>query len=223
MNKLLLTFLLLFCSISEAKQVKIVVIDSGYSNNLPDLKICKNGMHDLTNKGMPDKYGHGTVILGIIAKALKDIDYCVYIIKIYDEPNTGTPFIIHLLAYMYSYLLSPDIINYSSSGPIYVEAEEFLIKGLISKNIKFITAAGNENKDLDKECNAWPACIKGVIAVGNKLKNGLRAPHSNYGKRIIQWEDGDRICINGTCMSGTSMSTAVYTSKLAKKLYNDSN
>jgi hypothetical protein len=218
MNKFLVIFLLLFCSISQAKQIRISVIDSGYSNNLPDLKVCKNGLKDLTNKGMPDKLGHGTLILGIIAKALKDIDYCVYVIKIYDESSSDTLFITHLMAYVYSYVLNPDIINYSSSGPIYVDMEEFLIKGLISKNIKFVAAAGNENMDLDKECSAWPACIKGVISVGNKLNNGLRASRSNYGKRVTQWEVGERICINGMCGSGTSMSAAMYTSKLAKEL-----
>lgn len=216
-------FLLVFCLIfvganCKAKTIHIEVIDSGYSDNLPTLKICPQGRIDLTGEGMTDKMGHGTVVLGIIAKELKDIDYCVYIVKVYNESALESSYAFHLMAFIRSYNLNLDIINYSSSGSVYIQVEDVLIRGLMDKGVKFVTAAGNNHQDLDINCNVWPACIKGVISVGNKLSNGKPEKHSNYGKRITSWQEGTNICVNSDCRTGTSMSAALQSSKLAKEL-----
>ena len=73
---------------SKAETIKIAVLDTGYSNNLPDLKVCPNGLKDFTGTGMVDTVGHGTNILGTIAKELKGVDYCVYVFKVYTNTKS---------------------------------------------------------------------------------------------------------------------------------------
>lgn len=219
-NRIIIFFLLMLGLNSSAKEIRILVIDSGYSNNIKDLKVCPNGTRDLTGKGMSDRLGHGTVILGIIAENLKDIPYCVYILKIYDDESFETPFIIHLDSFLYAYHIKDlDIINYSSNGTVYSRLEEVIINTIVvEKRVKFVTAAGNHNTDLDKKCNSWPACMDNVISVGSLHRDGKKDSRSNYGKRVTAWEFGYK-CVNDTCMRGTSMATAVHTSKIAKKIY----
>lgn len=215
---------LLFSFNVNARQIHIAIVDSGLPSFETDAKICSKGVFDLTNTDVYDKMDHGSNILGIISDALnkEKVDYCIYILKIYDKDSKNTPFIRHLTAYLYLYYLNVDIINYSSVGNIKSEPEYILIKGLVDKKIKFVSAAGNLNQDLDKKCSAWPACISGVISVGNLNKDGSRHKTSNYGKIVSKWNIGTNICSNHICMTGSSQATAVETAKQAIKLYKDS-
>lgn len=225
MKKFLILLSLLISFNSNAKQIRIVIIDSGIPSFKTDAKFCEKGLYDLTDTDIKDRIGHGSNILGIISEGLNkaDIDYCIYYIKIYNEKSSDTPFLTHLLSYIYVYYLNGvDIVNYSSSGSTEVLPEDALIKGLIGKGIKFIAAAGNENRDLDKACNAWPACIPGVISVGNLNKNGSRHNNSNYGKIVSKWNIGTGVCANNICMTGTSQATAIETIEQAKRLFKES-
>lgn len=225
MNKFLVLLSLLISCNSNARQIKIAIIDSGIPKFKTNAKFCSNGLYDLTNTSMEDHLSHGSNILGIIAENLNkaNVDYCIYDIKIYDKDSSDTPFLTHLVAYIYLYYLDGvDIVNYSSSGPTESPPENALLKGLISRNIKFVASAGNDNKDLDIACSAWPACIPGVISVGNLNVNGTRHKASNYGKIVTAWQMGSNICYNHVCMSGTSQATAFETVNQAKKLYKES-
>jgi len=202
------------------RKIIIAVPDTGYTAALvPNLSICSNGLIDLTGTGMQDDIGHGTNILNIIAHELKDVDYCVYVYKIYNKHKDNSAFY-SMLAYMYmSYLPALDIVNYSSSGKDEMYTEKLLISHLTNKNIKFVAAAGNDNRNLDINCAIFPACYKDVISVGALDIYGQKAPYSNYGKIVKAWQLGDFICFNNACMSGTSQATAYETTVLAKKLY----
>ncbi len=224
MKKLLVLLSLLISCNSNARQIKILVIDSGMPIAKTDAKMCDKGLYDLTGTDMKDRIGHGTNILGIISENLNKagIDYCIYDIKIYDKSSADTPFLTHLIAYIYAYYLKGvDIINYSSSGIDEAPPETALVKGLIERGIKFVAAAGNNSTNLDKSCNAYPACVPGVISVGNLNPDGTRHNSSNYGKVITKWRMGTHICVNDTCMSGTSQATAYETVEHAKKLYRE--
>lgn len=226
MNKFFLSVLiLLFSHVVSAKQIHIVVLDTGYNENVDkDLKICQGGVLDFTGKGMEDKLRHGMNILGILSSRLKQIDYCVYIFKVYDTDDNNK-FIDYLYALTRIYFLpSIDIINYSSNGPFPDKStlEKVLIEGLIDKNIKFITAAGNYSRNLDINCESYPACYSRVISVGNGESVEKHDKSSNYGKVITQWRNGHHVCANGECFTGTSQSTAIYTSDLAKQMYYES-
>lgn len=225
MKKFLLILSLLFSFSSNARQIKIAIIDSGMPKFKTDAKICEHGLIDLTNTDMYDKIGHGSNILGIISEGLNknNVDYCIYDIKIYDQSSSDTPFLTHLVAYSTVYYLNGvDIINYSSSGVTEGPPETALVKDLISRGIKFIAAVGNNNRDLDKSCNSWPACIPGVISVGNLNSDGTKNSTSNYGKVVTKWQKGTGLCYNKVCMTGSSQATAVETVEQAKKLYKES-
>lgn len=222
MNKFVLIICLLFSLPGAAKTIKFAVLDTGYSNNLPNLKVCPDGLKDFTGQGMYDKIGHGTNILGIIAKELKNVDYCVYIYKVYGGPQSlNNTFYMQALVSAY-YVPDLQLINYSSSGN-YSEVEEAIIKLLLKKNIKLIAAAGNDNQDLDKKCDIYPACQQGVISVGNIDAKGNRQKDSNYGKRINVWEYGCDSCVLNQCFTGTSMSAALHSAKLVKEMQNVKN
>ena len=211
----------LFFNFAEARTIRIGVVDSGMPEFETNLKMCDYGKYDLTHTNIYDKIGHGSNILGIISNGLSDVDYCVVVIKIYDESSSDTEFITHLMAYIYIYYLHIDVVNYSSVGLEESVAETVLIKGLMDHGVTFVAAAGNNNKDLDKNCNAYPACIPGVISVGNLNANGSRHRTSNYGKIVKAWHNGTNICMNKVCMTGSSMSTAFETVEQVKKLANE--
>ena len=219
--KYLLTILILLSSTANAKTIRIGVVDSGMPEFETNLKVCPNGVYDLTHTDVYDRIGHASNILGIISNGLKDVDYCAVVIKIYDEKSYDTEFITHIMAYIYLYYLHVNVVNYSSSGIEESVAETVLVKGLMDHGVVFVTAAGNNNKDLDKQCEAWPACIPGVISVGNLNTDGTRHKRSNYGKIVKAWRIGTNITANGVTMTGTSMSTAFETIEQVKKLANE--
>ncbi len=207
----------LLLSISvQAKTIHIAVIDSGLPLDHSNLKLCPKGAYDLTNTNIYDTIPHGKIIFNILAEKLKDVDYCVYSIKVYTNRH-DVKITTYLKALSLVYLLPEkiDIVNYSSSGtekPILpwnsIGLEEVLINGLVANGVKFVVAAGNGNKDLDKECNYWPACYENVIPVGNGYNANRKLKTSNYGSMIKHWYPS---------VFGSSMSAAEYTAELAKK------
>lgn len=212
-------FILLFSLSSYGKTIKIAILDTGMPDFKTNAKICPDGKVDLTKTDMFDKKQHGTNIMGIISDKLKDVDYCLYIIKIFDVK--GKTAYISGLVYLYSIMDDLDIVNLSLSGRDDWYLERTLIEGLTSKRIKIIAAAGNEHQDLDKVCKAFPACYSGVVSVGNLLKDGKTpSRYSNYGKRVSVWRIGEDVCANSICESGTSQATAVYTAELALEMSN---
>jgi hypothetical protein len=217
--KLLLALLLSLSA--QAKTVRIAVIDTGLPLYKTDLKICDGGL--LNYSADPnvhvDPSHHGTNITGIISDYLGDSDYCVVFIKIYNGSNPYMNILGYMGALTYVYYHSEiDIVNFSSSGTRLQPLEEFLVKSIVSNGTVFVAAAGNDKKDLDKSCNVYPACYAGVVSVGNVDKKGLTQFHSNYGKIIKAWENGTDQCHNNVCMTGTSMSAALHSAKLAKHL-----
>lgn len=223
MSKLICCFFLLIAiPIANAtpRQIRIAVLDTGYNKEkVPGLKVCPNGLIDLSGEGIEDFHGHGNNILNIIASGLQNVDYCVYIYKIYSSRRMNSLYA-SLLAYSYiEYLPEVNIINYSSSGPVENKEERNLINSLIKKHIIFIAAAGNDNQNLDIKCDIYPACYKNVVSVGALDANRERLSSSNYGKFVKTWEYGDKTCFNNACFSGTSQATANATVRAVKDLY----
>lgn len=215
---MVLTFLL-FSSLAQAKPVRIAILDSGLNvKNKEDVKLCPSGHLDVTGTGFEDKIGHGTNIAYIIANTLKDVDYCIVIIKIFDsKSSTLLPSTELALLYLL-HLEKIDLVNYSAGGRGYQYAETVLIKGLKVLGTTFVAAAGNEGRNLDESCDYYPACYPDVISVGNMETETKRNKLSNYGKRVVSWELGTNVCGGGFCLSGTSQATAVHTARLARKL-----
>lgn len=218
----LLCLVLSVASLAEAKQIIIAVIDSGINlDKVPEAKICKDGIMDFTGTGDKDELMHGSNVAGIIAHHLKNFDYCMYIMKVYTKTgrrdSLGTYFA-YIMALTMAVHLHPDIVNFSSSGREVDTPEKYLIKALVDNDAKFVVAAGNDSLNLDKHCDAYPACYPGVISVGNLGLNGQPHPSSNYGKRVSMWAPGTQIHAAGVTMTGTSQAAPVVTAILAKKL-----
>lgn len=218
-NSLIFFILMLLSCVSFANTIRIAVIDTGINlKKIPNVSICKDGLIDFTGEGISDPIGHGTNITAIISEQLKDIDHCFYILKVYNKKVEYTKKA-QFGAFLKTILLNPDFVNYSSSGYTVDEVERLLINRIMASGIKFVTAAGNLNKNLDLDCSAYPACYGGMIVAGNLDTNGYKASSSNYGKIVNCWKVGTNINAGGIKLSGTSQSTAFCTASFAKEKY----
>ena len=233
MNAFLVSFLFTF-NISTAP-IKVAVIDTG-SNSLHKLKLCKTGHVDFTKN--PIKYytnddllneeqynfkdhdSHGTNISHLIEAHAKNSNYCQIIIKYYNVDGETGSVINTLKAFRHAIKEKVNIINYSSVGYTSINSEKIIIKDILKNNIILVTSAGNDTKNLDLNCNAFPACYyKDTIVVGSGFNSKQKAKYSNYGKVVDVWINGDHQKANGTEMSGTSQSTAITTGKLVRMLH----
>lgn len=229
MSKLLLLFALL--SPSEVYgQLRVGIIDSGLDLHDPRFTkvLCKEGHRDFSGHGIIDSDGHGTHVAGLIKKYAKDANYCLVIYKFY-HTEWSTPPEAFDEALQYALRDNLDIINISGGGPIFHISEYNAI--MDHPEVKVVTAAGNEGADLAKQ-PYFPAAypLSNVYAIGNGKDYEDKAPTSNYGTRVMYWEDGQKVestyplwkCgfhdrpKGKDCrakLSGTSMSSAIYTGK----------
>lgn len=204
------------------KTLKIAIVDTGVNfDRTQDVIFCKGESRDFTKTGLNDTRGHGTLVTNLIADQLKELDYCIVMIKWFDNMYATDEAYINSLKYAIS--LKPDIINLSLGGiersEYSYEDEKLQINTLVKSNVIVIAAAGNDGKDLDKDCNYYPACInKKIVIVGNLDQDGKRYYNSNYGKIVKMWEIGTNIKSHGMVNTGTSMSCGVATGRIAKQI-----
>lgn len=214
----LLPFVLLM-SVVQAKPIKIAVIDTGITRYVYDrVKICPKESRDFTGEGINDSIGHGSHVVSLITENLKDVDYCLIILKFYSKKTKGLVEMRKALQYLDT--INVDYINISAGGYYTDLLEKYNVLALLNKGIKIIAAAGNNRQDLSKRCLYYPACYDSrIIVVGNTVGDS-----SNFGSKgdvIDYWEEGYR-CIqvtaeNNICLGGTSQATAIRTGKLIKE------
>lgn len=218
---------LLGFSVNNQRVTRVAILDTGL--DVDDIrfkdKLCPEVGEDFTGEGLNDIHGHGTHVAGLIKQYAGEANYCLIILKYYSEKD---PSFINVNQYLQAldslHKYKPDIVNYSGAGPIEERPERTIIATL--PKVKFFVAAGNEGEDLDKRCDAFPACyadsLKNITVVGNL--NGV----SNFGKVVTVWIDGNNIqstvpysiSNNGLArMSGSSMSTAIETGRWVHEHY----
>lgn len=219
------------------KPLVVAVIDTGFGMTAESrkAKLCKYGHKDFTSdqiyaKGFNtvskvpmDTWGHGTNVVGVIAKQLEKsgVNYCFVIVKAFSEKETeGARFQSSIYAFMYLKNLKPDIINYSGGGSSGDAREREAILSLLDNGTKVIAAAGNESNDLDNPGNHfYPAQYDPrIVMVGNVDSQGNRAPMTNYGSVVTRVEVGQDVEGFGIKLSGTSQATAVATGKITSTL-----
>lgn len=229
MNKFLSLFFLLFCFNANAKQLKVMVIDTGYDFKSkwafysgPKAKLCNNGHKDFTGAGLIDNDGHGTHIANLIGRIADDSNYCIMIAKFYDAKNIFSANNT-VKAFKYAIEQNVDIINYSAGGSQPIQEECDVVKKALNRGIIIVAAAGNNSSNLVTE-KFFPAmCDDRVLKISNvdSAKRTI-ASTSNYsdetisvrGTNVISLTPNDSIAQK----SGTSQAAAIYTGKLIKTL-----
>jgi len=219
--KFLLAFLIA-TKLAVAEPHKVAIIDTGLDLSDPRFKhlLCKGRHIDLLGEGIEDNDGHGTHVAGLIKEYAGNSDYCLVIIKYFSKGKCNNLF---TLGYYFAITQGADIINFSSYGENYNKTEDYYIR--TNKNIKFVVAAGNRGDNLI-EHKYYPASLiyPNLFVVGWLDKDGTPHKESNYGENITIWENGTNVLSTLPSgkegfLSGSSMSAAIYTGKLIKKLY----
>ena len=206
-----------------AKLHKIVVMDTGFNSTKNSrVKLCDTGSADFTHTGLKDNHGHGSHVANTIADRLLNADkYCFIIVKAFD-PNTPLYYrnVTSRVEFEYldTILEAGDYVNYSAGGGTPGNEEKQHIVSLLNKGVNIFVAAGNGSANLDKKCDYYPACygLKNLHVVGNLYNFKTKAPSSNYGRVVTEWEIGINVVAdNGTGvkvpMTGTSQATALAT------------
>lgn len=225
--KTIFCLVLLLLPLQAQSLVKIAVIDSGYdfestwddaeSYGLKKPKICSSGHKDFTRTGLNDNYGHGTHIIGLIAKNITIEDYCIIVIKFTDPNFYGGTTYTTTEAFKYATRRGVDIINYSGGGDNYSATEKWAVLDALAARIKVVAAAGNNGRNL-AETPFYPASYSPEIEVV-----GHNGAGSNYGANV-QIEQGHLVMSLFTNNSyrrftGTSQATAIRTGKIVNEIY----
>lgn len=191
-------------SLTEKRQ-RIGVIDTGVNRSLLDEDfMCKDMPIFSVRKQGWDYDGHGTNVVGLIAKNMDKTKYCITSYSL--SPNEPLHEVVYFLFKMQEHGVVGVNISLASAGAF--KAEEEMIKTLTNKGVKIFVAAGNDGIDLSINCDIYPACYKvtnkNLTVVGNKGNK-----KSNRGKYIDVWIDGNSKGYRS--MTGTSQSTAIAT------------
>lgn len=202
--------IIMFCCIQlNAKTIRIAVIDTGLqSKYINKAHLCPNKSTSFTNtKVFTDKNGHGTNVVGLINKNIRNKDYCIIIIKYYNEYNPELNIKNFIKALKYTLTIKPDILNLSLGGTGVIPQEKKLIYKLLDKGIIINAAAGNTQTNLNKSCSFYPACYDKRINVVSS-RDFIEA---NRGKIVDVYINGKNKEAFGITLTGTSQATAIYT------------
>jgi hypothetical protein len=228
MNYQVIITSLLIHSVCCAQQLRVAIIDSGLDINDGRFKdkLCKSEYTNLvTHETINDVNGHGTCVTSLVQEYAKGADYCFLIYKFYSQTDSsdenGKR---EVTAIQLAINNSANIINLSAGGATYSRPEHTLIHN--NPSVTFVVSSGNDGLNLDEGNNKfYPASLQepNVIAVGATVATGKVAKFSNYGSTVKNYEVGDRVSCaaigkGNVYLSGTSLSTAIFSGKLINKL-----
>lgn len=212
--KYLAIALALVANLAEARQIRVGVIDSGYPMRQKK-HLCPLGHRDFTGRGMRDMERHGTNIVNLIRDTAGDkADYCIVVMKFFHLEDTVNTEKTMIAALQYAKTLNLDVLNISAGGTFENAAENKALKEVLDSGTVIFASAGNDSYNLDKRCDAYPACgDPRILIVGCS-----NCSFSNKGKVISVWEEGFDVLAGGVRMSGTSQATAAATGKFVRFL-----
>jgi hypothetical protein len=210
-------------TLSQETRKIVAVVDTGLPYNdsiIPYL--CKGHQYDVTEKGIQDYHGHGTNILGLVARGINKNTHCLTMIKWWhnsDEPYSIIVSRTRIKAYSKLLIkLKPVLVNLSLSGWDYSKDELVMIKELLKNGAKVVVAAGNDREDLDASCGVYPACYD-VKHKNYHIVGAIDTYHSNFKGPITDILPGLNQCgIFGLCMTGTSQAAGNLSAKLLREL-----
>jgi subtilisin family serine protease len=204
----------------------IPISESSYGFNLTGPKLSFQPMDDV---------GHGTHVAGIIDNGTKLFPEIKFVIYKYYTNQKNASIISTLTSTIRAIELATkhgvDVINYSAGGVEPSLAEKNAIDKAREKGIIFVTAAGNDGKEIGGSYKYYPGSynLSNIITVGNTQENLKLHPSSNYSSQYVHIAaPGDRILstlpFNGFgTMTGTSQAAPFVTAAVAiTKLHNNS-
>ncbi len=200
-------------------RTKIGIIDSGISHKQSNSAIlCKNGRKSAIKKDLGyDEHGHGTNIFGLVAQDLDSSKYCIISYKVWTPNVSGSQTIAYTISSVKQAITDGvRFLNISMNGD-YPDATEFSVFQEAVNHMVVIVAAGNEKSDLDKNCNAFPACYSQSIDKNFYVIGGYDVEQSNYGKNVDFYTYGNEI--GSPVLTGTSQATAYFTNKFVQKKF----
>lgn len=202
----------------ESRKI-VAIIDSGISYSLlSDPMFCKGLSRDFSGYGLKDVHGHGTNIVGLIARKMNTKTHCLVMIKYWhhqiqeDARSSTEREVIYKNVISYTNSLNPYIINLSASGFAYYPQELSLFKKIISNGGHVVVSAGNWGLDLSKDCSAYPACYP----IKHKRFHvvGASTSYSNKNGPVNVIRPGTNQCALNVCLTGTSQSAANQTATI---------
>lgn len=213
MKYLIFLITILLCSFTSAMDmdhITVAVIDTGVPSNSEAFKRCyKMPDRDLTGTGLQDLNGHATNVANIIKNTANSEDVCYVFIKYTNGRDSGIEKSNEALRIAIEY--GVDIINYSSSGAGYSTEEKEILKVALKNNIIVVAAAGNDGKNLDRSCDAFPACYGFKLPM---LIVGCKDYNANHGKVVTIKEKCYKVVAGGFTMTGSSQATAKITGRM---------
>ena len=218
MKYFLILLSLISCITYAETRTKVVIIDSGISKTQSAQKyMCKNGNINFTDsKNKYDEHGHGTNILSIISKSINPKTHCVISVKVWHPTIDGYRTIeATTSAIRLANRLNANFVNISMNGDSFSKKEFDAIKKFVKKGGILTVAAGNEKSNLNKHCNAFPACYRKLLPHKNfHVVGAVDTAYSNFGNIVTDIEKGNKVGF--PVMSGTSQASAVKMAKILK-------
>jgi subtilisin family serine protease len=208
--------LMLLALVAQAKTIQVAVIDTGI---LPrqNIKICKDGLIDLSGYGIYDRSFHGTVVSKIIEQYAKSVDYCQVIIKWHDPKNTMDQNTENMSkAIEIATALKVDVINISGGGMLPNDRERKAVARALGQGITMVVAAGNEGCKMPYNgCTYYPAMYDPrIIVVGSRNSRGISSA-SNLGAMVDYYVE-DLVLTERGYGTGTSFATPKVTGTVIK-------
>lgn len=212
--KIILIFLViaLYALTSKADvetRKRIAVMDTGVS--LYQIKqdyMCKDAPFKYVFKPFHsaglDYHGHGTNVISLIAENMDRKKYCITMYSISSEWDMREQII------LLDQMIKDKVVGLNASlAGLMNHPEERLAYGRLAKaGITAFIAAGNSGRNLNTNCNVYPACYKkrykNIIVVGS-----FTGEYSNSGNIVDLYIDGTNK--GSPVMSGTSQATAIAT------------
>lgn len=212
----------LLLKIKQKKEIKIAVIDTGLNSNITEIQknIIKNINSSQPNLDTEDDHGHGSNITGLILAMNPSAK--ITELKYYSNSNTAQQNIKGFEnAIEYAVNNNYDIVNISGGGAEEVYAEKRYLRKAEKKGIIVVSAAGNENNEIDSEIESkkyYPASynLGNIFVIMNNNDDGNRVSSSNYGKKSVDISAlGDRVYSFGSNRSPSCESNLTGTSQSA--------
>jgi hypothetical protein len=195
------------------KRLRIAVFDTGISDEqLTQDYMCKDvaAVPSISKFNIKDHNGHGTNIISIISENLDTSKYCItsYTVNAFDSLQD------YLLMLEKVKKHKPFLVNISWASTGAYISELNIFKEMTNSGIIVNVSAGNNAKNLDENCDVYPACYKFHLNSNFYVIGSTNKRYTNTGNVVDTYIDGDDIGFPK--MTGTSQSTARFSRLLTK-------